>query len=56
MYAAKFKLRTVAKVFKIGGNDISKPIGDKVKSVVWADERDTPQGKKKKLKGILFDR
>jgi hypothetical protein len=53
VYAAKFKLKTMAAVFKIGGNDLSKPIGVKVKSVVGADESDTPQAK---LKGILFDR
>lgn len=56
VYAAKFKLKTVAAVFKIGGNDLSRPIGEKVKSVVGADESDTPQGSKKKLEGILFDR
>lgn len=56
VYAAKFKLRTVAATFKIGGNDLSKPIGARAKSVVGADEGDTPQGPKKKLIGILFDR
>jgi group II intron reverse transcriptase/maturase len=56
MYAAKFKLGTVAAVFKIARNDLSKPIGVKVKSVIGADEKDTPQGQKKKLTGILFDR
>jgi group II intron reverse transcriptase/maturase len=56
VYAAKYKLKTVAAVFKIGGNDLSKPIGVKVESVIGADEKDTPQGKRKQLKGILFDR
>lgn len=56
VYAAKFKLKTVAAVFKIGGNDLSKPIGVRAKSVIGADEPNTPQGSKKKLMGILFDR
>jgi len=56
VYAAKFKLKTVAAVFKIGGNDLSKPIGVRVKSVIGTDEQDTPQGLNKKLTGILFDR
>lgn len=56
VYAAKFKLKTVAAVFKIGGNDLRKPIGIKAKSVVGADESDTPQGSKKELRGIIFDR
>lgn len=56
VYAAKFKLKTVAAIFKIGGNDLSKPIGVRAKSIVGADESDTPQGSKKKLTGILFDR
>lgn len=56
VYAAKFKLKTVAAVFKIGGNDLSKPIGVRAKAVVGLDEKDTPQGLKKKLTGILFDR
>jgi len=56
VYAAKFKLRTVAAVFKVGGNNLSKPIGVRVKSVVGADEANTPQGNKKELKGILYDR
>lgn len=56
VYAAKFKLKTVAAIFKIGGNDLSKPIGVRTKSVTGAAESYTPQGSKKKLKGILFDR
>jgi len=56
MYAAKFKLPTVTAVFKIAGNNLSKPIGARVKSVVGADEKDTPKGQKEKLMGILFDR
>lgn len=56
VYAAKFKLKTVASVFKIGGNDLSKPIGVRAKSVIGAVETDTHQGSNKKLTGILFDR
>lgn len=56
VYAAKFKLKTVATVFKIGGNSLAYPIGERVKSVVGADERDTPCGKKVELTGILYDR
>lgn len=56
VYAAKFKLRTVAAVFKLGGNALDRPIGARVKSVVGADEVNTPKGKKEKLKGILYDR
>lgn len=56
VYAAKFKLKTVASVFKIGGNALNKPIGARAKSVIGADETDTPQGSNKKLTGILFDR
>ena len=56
VYAAKFKLPTVAAVFKIGGNNLSKPIGARAKSVVGGDEINTPSGKKEELKGILFDR
>lgn len=55
VYAAKFKLKTVAAVFKIGGNNLSKPIGVRVKSVVGASEQDTPK-RKKAIEGILFDR
>ena len=54
VYAAKFKLKTVAAVFKIGGNDLSKPIGERVKSVVGADIQKTQE--RNKLKGILFDK
>lgn len=55
LYAAKFKLPTVASVFKIGGHDLSKPIGIRAKSVVGLDEKDIPLNKKK-LKGINFDK
>jgi hypothetical protein len=34
MYAAKFKFGTVAKVFKIGGNDLSKPLSIMKKSII----------------------
>lgn len=43
-------------MFKLGGNALDKPIGTRVKSVVGADEINTPKGKKEKLKGILYDR
>ena len=56
VYAAKFKLSSVAAVFKIGGNDLSKPIGARGKSVVGADEANTPKGKTKALTGIIFAR
>lgn len=39
VYAAKFKMKTVATVFKIGGNDLSKPIGVKAKSVIGVKEK-----------------
>jgi len=54
VYAAKFKLKTVAAVFKKGGHDLSKPIGTKVKSVVGATN--TPRAKTKAMPGILFAR
>lgn len=41
-------------MFKLGGNALDKPIGARVKSVVGADEINTP--KKKEKKGILYDR
>jgi group II intron reverse transcriptase/maturase len=56
VYAAKFKLNRVAAIFKIGGNDLSKPIGARAKSVVGADEANTPKSNKKAITGILFDR
>lgn len=56
VYAAKFKLRTVASVFKAGGNDLGKPIGARAKSVVGAVEANTPKAKTKPLTGILFAR
>ena len=52
MYAAKFKLKTTAAVFKIGGNDLSKPIGKRSKSVIGVDEGQVP--KVDALKGILY--
>jgi Type II intron maturase len=56
VYAAKFKIKTVASVFKISGNDLSKPIGIRSKSVINADESHTPKVSKKELTGVLFDR
>jgi group II intron reverse transcriptase/maturase len=55
VYAAKFKFKTVARVFKNGGNDLSKPLGARAKSVVGVDETGTPH-KGQNLKGLLFDR
>ena len=52
MYAAKFKLDTVAAVFKIGGKDLGQPIGRRAKSVVGNDESSTPKGTI--LQGILY--
>ena len=56
VYAAKFKLKTVAAVFKRGGNSLANPLGKRIKSVVGADERNTPSAKKVELTGILYDR
>lgn len=55
VYAAKFKLKTVAGVFKIGGNNLGSPIGVRVKSVVGQKYFELPQ-RNKKLEGILFDK
>jgi group II intron reverse transcriptase/maturase len=52
VYAAKFKLPTVASVFKIGGNDLRKPIGNLKKSAIGV----TDCKKNVKIRGILFDR
>jgi len=56
VYAAKFKLRTIASVFKAGGNDLGKPIGARAKLVVGADKSNTPKAKTKPLTRILFAR
>lgn len=50
MYAAKFKLPTVAAVFKRGTNNLSIAIGARIKSIVGVDAN------RDKIKGILFDR
>jgi hypothetical protein len=39
LYAAKFKLGTMAKVFKKGGKDLSKPLSSHKTSVVGLTER-----------------
>lgn len=52
MYAAKFKLKTTAAVFKIAGKDLGKPIGVRGKSVIGVDENKVP--KKGTLKGLLY--
>jgi len=51
VYAAKFKLKTVARVFKVGRNDLSKAIGNTKKSAVGVIDK-----KAKKISGILYDR
>ncbi len=45
LYAAKFKLRTSAAVFKIAKNDLSQPIGQRAKSVIGVDESGVPANK-----------
>lgn len=52
MYAAKFHLPRVAAVFKLAGNNLSLPIGKKVKSVVGVSSI----RKNEKIPGILYDR
>lgn len=42
MYAAKFKLETVAAVFKAGGENLGRPIVKRAKSVVGNDEGNVP--------------
>jgi hypothetical protein len=63
MYAAKFKMKTVARVFKLGGNSLNKPLGVKAKSIVGVDESHISKvydqhGVKysRNIPGILFDR
>lgn len=53
LYAAKFKLRTTAAVFKIAKNDLSRPIGQRAKSVIGVDEDGVPTNKRG-LVGIKF--
>jgi hypothetical protein len=54
MYAAKFKMRTVAAIFKIGGEDLSKPIGARAKSVVGVDNIPNFSETEKALTGLLY--
>jgi hypothetical protein len=42
VYAANFKLKKVENVFKIGGVDLSKPLGALKKSVVGLDVSGRP--------------
>lgn len=56
MYASKFKLDTIAAVYKSGGEDLGRPIGKRAKSVVGNDEDRVPKGAKAKLQGILYTR
>lgn len=51
MYAGKFRMGTVAKVFKTGSNDLSKALGNKKKSAVGVIDKDV-----KKIQGILYDK
>lgn len=51
VYAAKFKLPTVARVFKIGNNNLSRPLGNRKKSAIGVIDKPD-----KKIKGIIFDR
>lgn len=53
LYAAKFRLRTAAAVFKIAKNDLSQPIGQRAKSVIGVDEGGVPTNKRG-LVGIKF--
>jgi group II intron reverse transcriptase/maturase len=65
-YAAKFKLKTIAKVLKTAGRNLSKPIGRRMKSILGAtnkkrDEWPKSVGQidgtaKKQIPGILFSR
>ena len=55
VYAAKFKLQTVAAVFKVGGNNLAQAIGNTRKSAIGATESDTPR-KGQKITGILYDK
>ena len=55
VYAAKFKLRTVAGVFKKSGSDLRKPLGKRAKSVIGVDENYKPKIGKD-IQGILYDR
>ena len=51
MYAAKFRLGSVAKVFKAGLNDLSQAIGNLKKSAVGVIDK-----KEIKIQGILYDK
>jgi hypothetical protein len=53
MYAAKFRKKTAAAVFKIGGSDLGKPIGNRAKSAIGVDESGVP---KDTLVGIKFSK
>jgi retron-type reverse transcriptase len=65
-YAAKFKLKTIAKVLKTAGRNLSKPIGRRMKSILGAkDEKKDEWPKsvgqidgtaKKQIPKILFSR
>jgi group II intron reverse transcriptase/maturase len=69
LYAAKFKLGSIAKVFKLGGKDLSKPLSKHKKSVVgvtddwinnWFNKSDmkntTAKKKKRIIEPILYTR
>jgi len=65
MYAAKYKLHTVAKVFKRGGNDLSKPlkaregfshVGVTDEQIVKWEASATGKGTPRTIPPILFDK
>jgi group II intron reverse transcriptase/maturase len=65
MYAAKYKLHTVAKVFKRGGNDLSNPlkaregfshVGVTDEQIMKWEGSVTGKGTPRKIPGILFEK
>ena len=55
-YAAKFGLRTVAKVFKTGGNDLSKNLTYKSPKAIGSNTTARKGSDSYRFEGILFDR
>lgn len=57
-YAAKFGLRTVAKVFKKAGNNLSKSLTAKSRKIVGSNavQKQSPRLTPGRFEGILFDR
>jgi RNA-directed DNA polymerase len=65
LFAAKFKMKTVAAIFKKAGRDLSKPIGARKKSIVGVTDKDiedweqsvkskTNPKRLRKIPGIIF--